>query len=96
MFKLAQGEYIAPERVENVLLKSALISQVFVHGHSLRDMHSCNCSSLGSRRPKNLNALLIKAVESFGKIGSKELSSLELPRAIYVEGLCRSLSRMAS
>uniref|UniRef100_A0A8C4UL10 Long-chain-fatty-acid--CoA ligase n=1 Tax=Falco tinnunculus TaxID=100819 RepID=A0A8C4UL10_FALTI len=36
IFKLAQGEYIAPEKIENVYIRSAPVAQVFVHGESLR------------------------------------------------------------
>ncbi|NXV40401.1 ACSL5 ligase, partial [Uria aalge] len=36
IFKLAQGEYIAPEKIENVYIRSAVVAQVFVHGESLR------------------------------------------------------------
>ncbi|XP_014727985.1 PREDICTED: long-chain-fatty-acid--CoA ligase 5 [Sturnus vulgaris] len=36
IFKLAQGEYIAPEKIENVYVGSAPVAQVFVHGESLR------------------------------------------------------------
>lgn len=36
IFKLAQGEYIAPEKIENVYSRSRPILQVFVHGESLR------------------------------------------------------------
>ncbi|XP_062351982.1 long-chain-fatty-acid--CoA ligase 5 isoform X1 [Cinclus cinclus] len=36
IFKLAQGEYIAPEKIENVYIGSAPVAQVFVHGESLR------------------------------------------------------------
>lgn len=36
MFKLSQGEYVAPERIEAVLTKSPLIAQCFLHGDSLQ------------------------------------------------------------
>uniref|UniRef100_A0A6J0SGP3 Long-chain-fatty-acid--CoA ligase n=1 Tax=Pogona vitticeps TaxID=103695 RepID=A0A6J0SGP3_9SAUR len=36
IFKLAQGEYIAPEKIENIYIRSAPVAQVFVHGDSLQ------------------------------------------------------------
>lgn len=36
IFKLAQGEYIAPEKIENVYVHSEAVAQVFVHGDSLQ------------------------------------------------------------
>lgn len=36
IFKLAQGEYVAPEKIEGILCKHELIAQAFAHGDSLQ------------------------------------------------------------
>ncbi|XP_040832379.1 long-chain-fatty-acid--CoA ligase 6 isoform X1 [Ochotona curzoniae] len=36
IFKLAQGEYIAPEKIENIYTRSEPVAQVYVHGDSLK------------------------------------------------------------
>ncbi len=36
IFKLSQGEYIAPEKIESIYIKSQYVSQAFVHGESLK------------------------------------------------------------
>ena len=37
IFKLQQGEYVAPEKIENVLSDSTYVEQIFVHGESLQN-----------------------------------------------------------
>lgn len=36
IFKLSQGEYIVPEKIENIYVRSEYVEQVFVHGESLK------------------------------------------------------------
>lgn len=51
IFKLAQGEYVAPEKIENVYAKSKFIAQCFVYGENtklLKTLLFCPLSELHS------------------------------------------------
>ena len=37
IFKLMQGEYVAPEKLENIFIQSKLISQAWIHGDPTKD-----------------------------------------------------------
>jgi long-chain acyl-CoA synthetase len=36
IFKLSQGEYISPEKIENIYSRSLFAAQIFVEGNSLK------------------------------------------------------------
>lgn len=36
IFKLQQGEYISPEKIENIYIRCKYLAQLFVHGNSLK------------------------------------------------------------
>ena len=38
IFKLAQGEYVVPEKIESIYMQSQYTRQVFVYGESLKVM----------------------------------------------------------
>ena len=64
IFKLSQGEYVAPDRVENIYVKSDFVTEAFLHGDSLQ---SFAVAIVGPNRD-----FLNKLAESKGIKGSFE------------------------
>lgn len=96
IFKLSQGEYIAPEKIEQIMALSPLVAQCFIYGDSLKN--ACVCVIVpeedtvkrwarendleGSFADLCKNADLKKAIQAdmLRLAGEKKLSSLEKPR----------------
>ncbi|XP_014474921.1 PREDICTED: long-chain-fatty-acid--CoA ligase 5 isoform X2 [Dinoponera quadriceps] len=66
IFKLSQGEYIVPEKIENIYIRSQYVQQVFVHGESLKsciiaivipDVDVIKCWALENGIPGTLSVL---------------------------------------
>ncbi|EIE89627.1 hypothetical protein G6F47_004463 [Rhizopus delemar] len=71
IFKLAQGEYIAPEKIENVYSKDPLIGQIYLHGDSLQ-------SSLVAIIVPDSDALNALIAARLPHVSAKKLSYIEL------------------
>ncbi|NXA41277.1 ACSL1 ligase, partial [Eudromia elegans] len=68
IFKLAQGEYIAPEKIENVYLRSEPLAQVFVHGESLQvSIPPLSRSVICFLCPQDLKKLILEDMVRIGK-----------------------------
>jgi long-chain acyl-CoA synthetase len=100
IFKLSQGEYIAPEKIEQSIVQSGPVAQVFIYGYSLKSSLVCIvvpdpetfvqwCASNGENGTYDelcTNAKVNKLVMGdMCKVGkSRGLKSFELPRKIFL------------
>jgi len=91
IFKLAQGEYIAVEKVENVLARSPLVLQTFVYGDSLQnslvaivvpDPEALEARGLKAEDPKTRDEIF-KSITKEAR--AAELKGFEIPKAIHIE-----------
>ncbi|KAL0082242.1 hypothetical protein F4703DRAFT_1758011 [Phycomyces blakesleeanus] len=71
IFKLAQGEYIAPEKIENVYAKEPVVGQIYVHGDSLQSQ----LVGIVVPDPETLASILSAKLP---QVASKKLSFAEL------------------
>jgi long-chain acyl-CoA synthetase len=91
IFKLAQGEYIAVEKVENILTRADLVLQCFVYGDSLQnslvvvavpDPETLAKRGIKPDDPKLAQIMLQQMAEEAKKA---DLKGFEIPKACYVE-----------
>ncbi|CAB1316749.1 unnamed protein product [Coregonus sp. 'balchen'] len=100
IFKLAQGEYISPEKIENIYIRCEPVTQLYVHGDSLQsclvaivvpDPETMPAWALkkgmeGSYRDLCKNTVLKKAImEDLQRLGKASgLHSFEQVKNIYI------------
>ncbi|XP_063688228.1 long-chain-fatty-acid--CoA ligase 1-like [Bolinopsis microptera] len=97
IFKLSQGEYIAPEKIEIVYERSPYVSQVYVYGESIKSsliaVVVLDEEYLSASHPQEFANIPISelpdskeftdfVLDSMLKLGSEELNSLEQVKRI--------------
>lgn len=102
IFKLAQGEYIAIEKIENIIQRSSLIAQCFGYGDSLQnclvaivvpDPEVLEAKGLTAHDPKTKELIFQDMVK---ECKEGKLAGFEIPKAIYVEDTPFDLEKPAS
>lgn len=99
IFKLSQGEYIAPEKIENIFVSSPYVLQNWIYGDSLKDHLICfivvnpeNVQKWAKEHDKEFNNDLMKDNELIQLIYSdllrlaneKKLNGLEKPKQLML------------
>jgi fatty acid CoA ligase FadD9 len=87
IFKLAQGEYVAPEKIENVIQQSAFVSQVFIYGDSLQEY--VVAVIIPNKDSKNNNHFDLSDITILNDVRLRcqqaQLRPWEIPRDIIIE-----------
>jgi long-chain acyl-CoA synthetase len=90
LFKLAQGEYVSPNKIENILVLAKLAAQVYVHGESLRSSLVAivvpDPETLPSfDKPDDPQAIAAALLKEFGELATQyKLPGYERIRAVHV------------
>jgi len=80
IFKLSQGEYVAVEKVETVLLRSKIIEEIIVYGDSLESY--VVAAVVPNKNVTSDPAEILKEIKALGK--AEGLKGFEVPQKIHV------------
>lgn len=97
IFKLSQGEYISPEKVENIYIQSEYLAQTFCHGDSLKDFivmvgvvepgQAAKFAGTDSDKEETLKdpEFIMAIMKDLYKLAEKsKLNGLEKPKQIFL------------
>jgi len=88
VFKLAQGEFVVPQKIEDVLLSCPLVDHVFVTGNTTERQVVAIVVLSAEYQTEKASAIVNSSdlIQAFRDIGLKEgLAMFETPVAVYIE-----------